>query len=95
MNTSAFTHQVASPWCFPISKTEIQIKLRTGKDITKVVLTYGDPHQGHIVNGQWGWAGHKLAMTMTGNGENHRYWTAIITPPQGRLKYDFTISDDK
>ncbi len=93
MNTSAFTHQVASPWCFPISKTDIQIKLRTGKDIKSVILTYGDPHQGHVVNGKWGWAGHKLPMTQTGSGEVHCYWTAIITPPQGRLKYDFTITD--
>jgi cyclomaltodextrinase len=93
MNTSAFTHQVSSPWCFPISRTEIQIKLRTGNDITGVILTFGDPHQGHIVNGKWGWAGHKLPMTMSGHGELHRYWTAVIMPPQGRLKYDFTITD--
>ena len=95
MNTSAFTHQVASPWCFPVSSTQIQIKLRTGKDITKVVLTYGDPHQGHIVNGKWGWYGRTIEMTQTGVGESHLYWTSIITPPQHRLKYDFKISDGK
>lgn len=93
MNTSAFFHQIASPWLFPVSKTQVQIKLRTGKDITKVVLTYGDPHQGRITDGVWGWAGHQLEMTLSGDGEHHRYWTAIITPPQHRLKYDFTISD--
>lgn len=93
MNTAAFTHQVVSPWCIPVSKTQVQIKLRTGLDITKVILTYGDPHQGHKVNGQWGWAGHQIDMPLSGEGEVHRYWTVIITPPQGRLKYDFTITD--
>lgn len=93
MNTAAFTHQIASPWCFPLSSTQIQIKVRTGKDIVKVILTYGDPHEGHIVNGRWGWKGHQLEMTCSGIGEHHQYWTAIITPPQGRLKYDFTITD--
>mgnify|MGYP001810289426 FL=1 len=93
MNTAAFTHQIASPWCFPLSSTQIQIKVRTGKDIVKVILTYGDPHEGHIVNGRWGWKGHQLEMACSGIGEHHQYWTAIITPPQGRLKYDFTITD--
>jgi glycosidase len=94
MNKAAFTHLIASPWCFPVSKTQIQIKLRTAKDIKQVSLTYGDPHQGHIVNGVWGWAGHIEPMSCSGNGEDHLYWTLIITPPQGRLKYNFTISDD-
>jgi len=93
MNKAAFTHSISSPWCLPISETQIQIKLRTGKDITQVFLTYGDPHQGHLVNGSWTWAGHTLQMIMSGKGEDHLYWTLIITPPQGRLKYNFTISD--
>lgn len=93
MNTSAFTHQITSPWCFPVSKTQVQIKLRTGKDITQVFLTYGDPHQGHLTAGQWAWAGHKTSMTQSGTGEHHRYWSVIVTPPQGRLKYNFTITD--
>lgn len=95
MNKAAFTHSISSPWCFPVSKTLIQIKLRTGKDITHVSLTYGDPHQGHIVKGEWGWAGHIEPMICSGHGEHHLYWTLIITPPQGRLKYNFTISDDR
>lgn len=93
MNISAFTHQVCAPWCFPVSPTQIQIKLRTGKDIKKVTLTYGDPHQGRFSAGQWSWAAHHLEMPNSGQGEYHQYWTAIITPPQGRLKYLFTISD--
>lgn len=93
MNTSAFTHQITSPWCFPVSKTQVQIKLRTGKDITQVILTYGDPHQGHHTAGQWAWAGHHVVMYLSGSGEHHRYWTSIVTPLQGRLKYNFTITD--
>jgi cyclomaltodextrinase / maltogenic alpha-amylase / neopullulanase len=93
MNKAAFTHSIASPWCFPISKTQIQIKLRTDKDITQVSLTYGDPHQGRITNGVWAWAGYIEPMICSGQGEHHLYWTLIITPPQGRLKYNFTISD--
>jgi len=95
MNKAAFTHSISSPWCFPVSKTQIQIKLRTAKDIKQVSLTYGDPHQGRIVNSVWGWAGHTEQMLCSGHGEHHLYWTKIITPPQGRLKYNFTISDSK
>ncbi len=93
MNKSAFTHQVHSPWCFPVSSTQIQLKLRTGKDILKVSLTFGDPHEGHLVAGKWQWAGYEIEMPLSGEGEYHRYWTIIITPPQGRLKYNFTISN--
>ncbi|KAF0226791.1 MAG: alpha amylase [Erysipelotrichaceae bacterium] len=94
MNTSAFTHQVTSPWCYQVSKTQIQLKLRTGLDITKVFLTFGDPHQGIIRNGKWTWADQHVEMTLSGEGEFHRYWTSIITPPNKRLKYLFVISDD-
>jgi glycosidase len=95
MNKAAFTHFISSPWCFPVSKTQIQIKLRTAKDITQVSLTYGDPHQGHVIKGAWSWAGQCEPMVCSGRGEDHLYWTLIITPPQGRLKYHFTITDEK
>jgi len=94
MNTSAFTHQVTSPWCYQVSKTQVQLKLRTGLDITKVTLTFGDPHQGIIRNGKWTWADQQVEMALSGEGEHHRYWTSIITPPNKRLKYLFAISDD-
>jgi glycosidase len=94
MNRSALFHTVTSPWCVQVSLTHVQLKLRTGLEIRRVSLIYGDPHEGHKVNGVWGWKSHTEVMPCTGQGEHHAYWTITIEPPQKRLKYQFLVEDD-
>ena len=94
MNRSAVFHQVISPWCFQISSTQVSLVLRTGHDITGVTLVYGDPHEGHQVNGVWGWKSHHVAMVCSGRGIDHTYWSLTIQPPQKRLKYQFELRDE-
>ncbi len=95
MNRSAVFHQVTSPWCFQISTTQVSLLLRTGHDVTQVTLVYGDPHEGHQVNGVWGWRKHEEAMVCNGKGVDHTYWSLTIQPPQKRLKYQFILHEDK
>lgn len=93
MNRTAIFHQVISPWCFQISATQISLILRTAHDVREVSLIYGDPHEGHKVNGVWGWKSRHEAMRCSGQGVDHTYWALTITPPQKRLKYQFLVSD--
>lgn len=93
MNRSAVFHQVISPWCFQISSTQISLILRTGHDIARVSLIYGDPHEGHRIDGVWGWKSRYEEMVCSGRGIDHAYWSFTLTPPQKRLKYQFLLSD--
>jgi len=96
MNRASIFHQVMSPWCYPLDNTQIEIKIKTGKEVNQVILIYGDPHAFQQDKHVWTWQSFKLEMLMSGNGEYHRYFTLAITPPNKRLKYCFIlVSDDE
>ncbi|MEI7668020.1 MAG: alpha amylase N-terminal ig-like domain-containing protein [Erysipelotrichaceae bacterium] len=53
-----------------------------------------DPHEFHQNKHTWMWKSQRQEMTISGQGEYHRYFTIIISPPNKRLKYCFALNSD-
>ena len=94
MNINAIYHRSQDNWCFTVGQDAMELRIRTGLDIVRVVCEYGDQHDGERVDMQWKWKSKKIEMTCSGQTAIHTYWTCIVTPPHRRMKYHFILSDE-
>ena len=49
MNINAIYHRSQDNWCFPYDDYSVELRLRTGLEVTKVVCEYGDQHEGAVL----------------------------------------------
>lgn len=91
MNFGAIIHRTSDNFCYPLDKDTIQISLKTGYDIEKVNIIYGDPFLGGILGGNWKWSGEKLAITEKIELDYHILWKIKLKPEYKRLKYYFEL----
>ena len=94
MNKSAIYHQSHDQWQSIVSDTEVEIRLSSAKDITKVAIVFGDPHLGEITPSGWRWKSRKKDMDLAYITENNYVWSVIIEPDNKRLKYHFIIESE-
>jgi len=94
MNINAIYHRSQDNWCFPYDDHSVELRIRTGLEVTKVVCEYGDQHDGTVLFSKWKWKSHAIEMKRSGQTAHHAYWTCIVTPSNRRMKYHFILSDD-
>ena len=87
MNFSACQHLSYDMFCYPYDKDTLVISLKTGKDVDKVCLVYGDPFSGGILGGNWSWKGEKEEIHDKKELQNNYLWTIEIKPQFKRCKY--------
>ncbi|MCR5622058.1 MAG: glycoside hydrolase family 13 protein [Treponema sp.] len=96
MNLAAIEHRAFDNYCYPVDGETLEINLRTGKDVERVFLLWGDPFDwgksGDASNYNWRCSSTEL----TGKKElqNHLWWTVRVRPPVRRAKYFFRICGD-
>lgn len=91
MNFGAIIHRTSDNFCYPLDKDTIQISLKTGYDIEKVNIIYGDPFLGGILGGNWKWSGEKLVIIEKIELDYHILWKIKLKPEYKRLKYYFEL----
>ena len=94
MNFGAIIHRNADNFCYPLDNDTIQISLKTGYDIEKVNIIYGDPFSAGILGGNCQWKGTKLEITEKIELDYHILWKIKIKPEYKRLKYYFELISD-
>ena len=92
MNYAAISHRCALPDCYPCSRDELIINIRTGKDIAAVTLIHDDPYAGGAT-GFMAWDGKAEAMTLSRELAHHYIWSVKLRPPFKREQYYFALSD--
>ncbi|WP_250277629.1 glycoside hydrolase family 13 protein [[Clostridium] colinum] len=91
MNFGAIIHRTSDSFCYPLDNDTIQINLKTGYDIEKVNIIYGDPFTAGILGGNEKWTGEKLEITEKIELDYHILWKIKLKPEYKRLKYYFEI----
>ena len=91
MKLEAIMHRCAGTECYAVSKDEICINLRTGKDVTAVNIIHGDPYTEGIA-GNEAWSGTKSPMTLCCELRYANIWSCRLKPEYKRLQYYFEIS---
>ena len=97
MNFSAIFHRASENQCYAVDENTIEIKVKTGYDVDKVNLYYGDPFDGGILGGNWKWNGEQIEFQEVYELEYHKVWVIRVIPKHKRLKYyfEFFSGDEK
>jgi len=91
MNLAAILHQTTDNYCYAVNKDELIINIKTGYDVKKVYLIYGDPYSGGIMGGDWKWDGAEEEIYFKKELKHHMFWTTTIRPKYKRARYYFKL----
>jgi glycosidase len=91
MKFEAIYHRTSDNYCYPLNEDDLIINLKTGHDVEKVFIYYGDPFEGGILGGNWRWNGVEEELIYKKNLTHHIWWTTTIKPQYKRCKYYFKL----
>ena len=91
MQFSAIEHRSTDNFCYPLNENELMIGLKTGSDIRRVFIIYGDPFNGSVTPDGWAWEGKRQEITRKKDLPYHTWWQVTVTLPYGRCKYCFEL----
>lgn len=91
MQFSAIEHRSTDNFCYPLNENELMISLKTGSDIRRVFIIYGDPFDGSVTPDGWAWEGKRQEITRKKDLPYHTWWQVTVTLPYGRCKYCFEL----
>lgn len=93
MNFAAVEHRSFDNYCYPLDKDTLSIHIRTGKDIRRVTLVWGDPFDRGLMGGAWNWIGKRTEMTDVRELPDHLWWSLAVKPEFKRCQYYFELDD--
>ena len=63
MDFTGVYHKASEQMCYPLNEDELIVNLKTGYDVKRVFIYYGDPFEAGILGGKEQWAGFIQGMT--------------------------------
>ena len=91
MNFAAIYHRTDENYCYALDDNRVLISLKTGYDIDRVVLCYGDPFSHGIAGGNQNWGGVFTEVSKCIELKYHKLWQIVVEPEFKRLKYYFEL----
>ena len=91
MQFSAIEHRSTDNFCYPLNENELMIGIKTGSDISRIVIIYGDPFDGSVTSDGWVWEGKRQEITRKKDLPYHTWWQVTVRLPYGRCKYCFEL----
>jgi len=91
MKLEAVYHRTSDNYCYPLNEEDLIINLKTGHDVERVFIYYGDPFENGILGGNWRWNGVEEELIYKKNLTHHIWWTTTVKPEFKRCKYYFKL----
>ncbi len=93
IHLDAIEHHAFDNYCYPLNKDKLVINLRTGKEVEKVFLLWGDPFDWGLSNNasNYSWQYKTVEVIEKKELQEHLWWTIILQPKYKRCKYFFNI----
>ena len=91
INEASVYHRTSEQMCYAFNRDELIINLKTGKEVEKVSLIWGDPYAAGIAGGAEHWEGEELNVPFKKELKNHTWWTTTVKPRYKRCKYYFKL----
>jgi len=91
MDFGSVEHHAFDNYCYPLNEDELQINIRTGYDIKKIFIVWGDPFTGGILGGNWEWNGTRTEITEVKELQKFLWWTIVVKPEFKRCRYYFEL----
>ncbi|MBP3199773.1 MAG: alpha-glycosidase [Butyrivibrio sp.] len=91
MFLSAIYHRMSEQYCYPLDSEQLIINIKTGYDVEKVYIYYGDPYDAGIMGGKERWSGKREEICYRKRLKDHIWWTTTLRPEYKRCKYYFEL----
>lgn len=76
---------------YPLNENELIINLKTGYDVERVFIHYGDPFETGILGGNEKWTGKREEICFKKRLKHQLWWTTTLKPQYKRCKYYFEL----
>ncbi|MBQ7430635.1 glycoside hydrolase family 13 protein [Butyrivibrio sp.] len=91
MNLGAIYHRMSEQYCYSLDEDRLIINIKTGYDVDKIYIVYGDPYEAGIMGGAEKWSGDREEIYFKKRLKDHIWWTTTLMPKYKRCKYYFEI----
>lgn len=95
MDFQAVYHRNADNFCYPLDTEQLIVNLKTGYDVKRVFLHYGDPFLAGILGGNERWESIREEIPFKKRLKHHIWWTTTIKPEFKRCRYYFELETEK
>ena len=95
MNFQAVYHRTSDNYCYSLNSEELIVNIKTGFDINRVFIHYGDPFSAGILGGDEEWKGIREEIPYKKKLKYQLWWTTTVKPEFKRCRYYFELQADK
>lgn len=95
MDFASICHKTSEQMSYPLNEDELIINIKTGYDVKKVYIYYGDPFDAGILGGSEKWSGKREEIYFKKRLKHQIWWTTTIRPEFKRCRYYFELHTDK
>jgi len=91
MNFAGVYHKTSEQMSYPLNQDELIINIKTGYDVERVYIHYGDPYEAGIWGSNAKWVGKREEIRDKKRLEHQIWWTITVKPLFKRCKYYFEL----
>ncbi|MGP1529463.1 MAG: alpha amylase N-terminal ig-like domain-containing protein [Treponema sp.] len=91
MHFSAVVHTCTDNFCYPLNDRELVINIKTGPDVVRCFVIFGDPFDGYVAKNGWKWASDRRELTEKKALAHHLWYSVTVPLDFGRCKYYFEL----
>ena len=91
MEFTGVYHKTSEQMSYALNEDELVINLKTGYDVKRVFIHYGDPFEAGILGGNEKWTGKREEIVYKKRLPHQIWWTTTLVPPYKRCKYYFEL----
>ena len=95
MDFTGVYHKTSEQMSYPKNERELIINLKTGYDVKRVFLHYGDPFESGILGGKETWTGKREEICYKKRLKHQIWWTTTVVPAYKRCKYYFELQTEE
>lgn len=91
MEFNGVYHKTTEQMSYALNQEDLIVNLKTGYDVNRVFLHYGDPFENGILGGAESWSGKREEIPFKKRLKNQIWWTTTLKPAFKRCKYYFEL----
>lgn len=96
MEFAGVYHKTSEQMSYPLDEDRLIVNIKTGYDVKKVFIHYGDPYDAGIMGGKEKWTGKREEIVYKKRLSHQIWWTTTLFLFYKRCKYYFELhSEDK
>ena len=95
MEFAGVYHKTSEQMSYALDENQLVVNIKTGYDVKKIFIHYGDPFDAGILGGNEKWTGKREEIVYKKRLSHQIWWTTTLLPVYKRCKYYFELHTEK